>query len=458
MNQCNVVILAAGQGKRMHSVLPKVLNPIAGKPMLQHVVETARQLSPVRLVVVYGHGGKAVRQAIPGEDIDWVLQDKQLGTGHAVKEALPSLDERFPILVLYGDVPLIRRETLENLVRERDQESLGLLTAEAANPRGYGRVARDGEGKIKAIIEEKDATEIERGIREINTGIMLIPASHAKTWLWGLKDDNAQGEYYLTDLVAAANQAGVPVYAMQPGEFQETEGANDKAQLAALERYYQLRQANALLVAGVHLFDPARLDVRGSLVCGQSVSIDVGCVFAGEVALGDNVSIGPYCVIRNALIEAGAKIAAFTHIDGARIGAESVIGPYARLRPGTVIGSCAHVGNFVEIKNTRLGEGSKANHLSYLGDAEIGAAVNVGAGVITCNYDGANKHTTIIQDRAFIGSDCQLVAPVTVGEGATIGAGTTLRRNAPAESLTIMKERAQVALPDWQKPNKTDAE
>jgi len=441
----------------MHSALPKVLHPIAGKPMLQHVVETARQLAPVRLVVVYGHGGEAVRQAIVGEDIYWVLQEKQLGTGHAVREALPSLDERFPILVLYGDVPLIRRETLENLVRAAGRESLGLLTAETADPRGYGRIARDGEGKINAIIEEKDATEAERGIREINTGIMLIPAGYGKTWLWELKDDNAQGEYYLTDLVAAARQAGVPVCATQPSEFQETEGANDKAQLAALERYYQLRQANALLAAGVHLFDPTRLDVRGSLVCGQGVTIDVGCVFTGEVTLGDDVSIGPYCVIKNALIAAGANIAAFTHIDGATVGAASVIGPYARLRPGTNVGPCAHVGNFVEIKNTRLGEGSKANHLSYLGDAEIGAAVNVGAGVITCNYDGANKHTTIIENRAFIGSDCQLVAPVVVGEGATIGAGTTLRRNAPAESLTVMKERSLVSLQGWQRPKKDGA-
>ncbi|MDR0233506.1 MAG: bifunctional UDP-N-acetylglucosamine diphosphorylase/glucosamine-1-phosphate N-acetyltransferase GlmU [Zoogloeaceae bacterium] len=466
MNPCNIVILAAGQGKRMHSALPKVLHPIAGKPMLLHVVETARQLSPARLVVVYGHGGEMVRQAIAGEDIYWVLQERQLGTGHAVREALPCLDERLPVLVLYGDVPLIRRETLERLAREACQEppGMGLLTAEVANPRGYGRIVRvgagqgEGRGEIRAIVEEKDATEADRGIREINTGIMLIPAGYAQTWLAELKNDNAQGEYYLTDLVAAACRAGIPVRAVEAEHFQETEGANDKAQLAALERHFQLREANALLDAGVHLFDPARLDVRGRLVCGRNVSIDVGCVFEGEVILEDDVSIGPYCVIRNARIGAGARVAAFTHMDEANVGAESVVGPYARLRPGAELGSRAHVGNFVEIKNTRLGEGSKANHLSYLGDAEIGAEVNVGAGVITCNYDGANKHKTIIQDRAFIGSDCQLVAPVTVGEGATVGAGTTLRRNAPAGSLTVMKELSQTSVRGWGKPEKVGKE
>lgn len=450
----------------MRSALPKVLHPIAGKPMLRHVVETARQLLPARLAIVYGHGGEAVQQAIPGNDLHWVLQAEQLGTGHAVREALPVLDTRHPILVLYGDVPLIRRETLENLIREANREpaGMGLLTAQADNPYGYGRIVRDsagdsaGQGEIRAIVEEKDATEAERGIHEINTGIMLIPATHAGTWLAELGNDNAQGEYYLTDLVAMACRDKVPVRAVQPEALQEAEGANDKAQLAALERYYQLREARRLLDAGVHLFDAARLDVRGQLVCGQNVQIDVGCVFEGEVSLADDVSIGAYCVIKNARIQAGVTVAAFSHIEGATIGAESSIGPYARLRPGTETGTRAHVGNFVELKNTRLGEGSKANHLSYLGDAQIGAEVNVGAGVITCNYDGANKHRTVIQDRAFIGSDCQLVAPVTVGEGATIGAGTTLCRDAPANALTLMEARAQCSKPEWERPKKVPPE
>ncbi|MDR2637527.1 MAG: bifunctional UDP-N-acetylglucosamine diphosphorylase/glucosamine-1-phosphate N-acetyltransferase GlmU [Zoogloeaceae bacterium] len=449
----NIVILAAGQGKRMRSALPKVLHPLAGKPLLQHVLDTARQLAPARLAVVHGHGGEAVRQSIPGEDLCWVLQAEQHGTGHAVREALPYIDPALPLLVLYGDVPLIEKATLENLLHQAGQ-GLGLLTVELADPRGYGRIVRDANGAIRAIVEEKDASAAERQIREINTGIMVLPAGVAGEWLAGLQNDNAQGEYYLTDVVQKAVASGVAVRAAHPRTAWEAEGVNDRAQLAALERRYQRRQADALMAAGVHLFDPDRLDIRGLLSCGRDVSIDVGCVFEGVVDLAEAVAIGPYCVIRDARIAAGARIAAFTHIEGAAIGPDSVVGPYARLRPGAELAAGAHVGNFVEIKNTRLGEGSKANHLAYLGDAEIGARVNVGAGVITCNYDGANKHRTIIEDGAFIGSDTQLVAPVTVGRNATVGAGTTLCRNAPPDALTLMRAREQITQAGWQRPGR----
>jgi bifunctional UDP-N-acetylglucosamine pyrophosphorylase/glucosamine-1-phosphate N-acetyltransferase len=446
----NIVILAAGQGKRMYSACPKVLHPLAGKPLLQHVLETARQLCPARLVVVYGHGGDAVRQAFPETDILWALQSEQLGTGHALAQALPLLNAALPTLVLYGDVPLVEKTTLERLLHG---EGLGLLTVELERPQGYGRIVRDEQGRVRGIVEEKDATEAERRIREIHTGILLLPKDVLGAWLAGLSNENAQGEYYLTDVAARAAADGVSISTAHPAAAWEVEGVNDKRQLAALERVCQARLAEALLLQGVRLADPARIDIRGSLVCGRDVSIDVGCVFTGEVRLEDAVEIGPYCVLRNARVAAGARLAAFTHIDGATIGTNSVVGPYARLRPGTELAAGAHVGNFVEIKNSRVGADAKANHLAYIGDAEVGARTNIGAGVITCNYDGANKFRTIIEEDVFIGSDSQLVAPVRVGRGATIGAGATLTRDAPADALVVTRARARV-IQDWKRPVK----
>jgi bifunctional UDP-N-acetylglucosamine pyrophosphorylase/glucosamine-1-phosphate N-acetyltransferase len=448
----NIVILAAGQGKRMYSALPKVLHPLAGKSLLQHVVDTARQLKPARLVVVYGHGGDAVRAAIMDADVAWALQAEQLGTGHALAQALPHLDAALPTLVLYGDVPLVKKATLEHLVHQAGA-GLGLLTAHLDNPQGYGRIVRDGGGNVRAIVEEKDASESERQIQEINTGIMALPARVLGDWLAGLQNNNAQGEYYLTDVVAKAVASGVAVRTAHPAAPWEVEGVNNKVQLASLERIHQLQLAEALLLQGVRLADPARIDIRGSLVCGRDVSIDVGCVFEGEVHLEEAAEIGPYCVIRNARIAAGSRLAAFTHIDGAAVGPDCVLGPFARLRPGAELAAGAHVGNFVEIKNSRIGAGSKANHLAYVGDAEVGARVNIGAGTITCNYDGANKFKTVIEDDVFIGSDTQLVAPVRVGKGATLGAGTTLTKDAPADSLTVSRA-PQKTFAGWQRPTK----
>ncbi|GHT92315.1 bifunctional protein GlmU [Betaproteobacteria bacterium] len=451
----NIVILAAGQGKRMYSALPKVLHPLAGKSLLHHVVDTARQLEPARLVVVYGHGGDAVRAAISDADVAWALQAEQLGTGHALAQALPHLDADLPTLVLYGDVPMVRKSTLEHLAHQAGA-GLGLLTAHLDDPHGYGRIVRDGGGgggNVRAIVEEKDASDSERQIQEINTGIMMLPARVLGDWLAGLKNDNAQGEYYLTDVIAKAVASGVAVRTAHPAAPWEVEGVNNKAQLARLERVYQLQLAESLLMQGVRLADPARIDIRGSLVCGRDVSIDVGCVFEGEVHLEEAAEIGPYCVIRNARIAAGARLAAFTHIDGAAVGADCALGPFARLRPGTELAAGAHVGNFVEIKNSRFGAGSKANHLAYVGDADVGARVNIGAGTITCNYDGVNKFRTVIEDDVFIGSDTQLVAPVRVGKGATLGAGTTLTKDAPAGSLTVSRAR-QKTLEGWKRPTK----
>lgn len=446
----NVVILAAGQGKRMYSKLPKVLQPLGGKPLLAHVLDTARQLQPATLIVVYGHGGEAVRQTIGSDSVCWALQTPQLGTGHALAQALPHLDASLPTLVLYGDVPLVQAATLQHLVHQAG-DGLGLLTVHLAQPQGYGRVVRADTGSVCGIVEEKDATPAERAIQEVNTGIMVLPSSRLPGWLKALSNANAQGEYYLTDVVAMAVAAGLPVRTAHPEGAWEVQGVNDKLQLAELERIYQRRQAEALLRQGVRLADPARLDIRGTLVCGRDVSIDVGCVFAGTVELAEAVEIGPYCVLQNVRVGAGSRIAAFSHIDGAEIGPDAVIGPYARLRPGSVLASGAHVGNFVEIKNSRIGQDSKANHLAYVGDADIGARVNIGAGTITCNYDGANKHRTVIEDDVFIGSDTQLVAPVRVGRGATLGAGTTLTKDAPAEALTVSRAR-QTSVPGWKRP------
>ena len=454
----NVVILAAGMGKRMQSALPKVLHPLAGKPLLQHVIDTARRLSPSKLCVIYGHGGAAVPEMVgklaldSGAAIDTALQQPQLGTGHAVMQAVPQLDEDAPTLVLYGDVPLTTEQSLRSLVDAAGNDKLGILTVEQANPFGLGRIVREN-GRIVRIVEEKDASETERAIREINSGIMCIPTRHLKRWLAALSNNNAQGEYYLTDIVAQAVSEGVEVVSASPMAEWEVAGVNSKVQLAELERRHQLNIANALLEKGVTLMDPARIDVRGELVCGRDVVIDVGCVFEGRVELADGVTVGPHCVLVNAKVAAGANIKPFSHIEDALVGPKSQIGPYARLRPGTELGEDVHVGNFVEIKNSQVAAHSKANHLAYVGDATVGSRVNIGAGTITCNYDGANKFRTVIEDDAFIGSDSQLVAPVTVGKGATLGAGTTLTKDAPAGKLTISRPK-QMTLDGWTRPVK----
>lgn len=449
----SVVILAAGQGKRMYSSLPKVLHPIAGKPMLRHVVDVARQLDPSLLCIVYGHGGEQVQVAMSDIDASWALQAQQLGTGHAVRQALPVLPSEGVTLVLFGDVPLTRLETLQAMLAVGSPEKLVLLTDVIDNPKGYGRIVRDGEERITRIVEEKDASDAERHIREINTGIMLLPNKYLAGWLERLSNGNAQGEYYLTDVISMAVGDGIEVSSASPSASWETYGVNSKVQLAELERIHQLEQAKRLLEQGAMLLDPARIDVRGTLTVGRDVVIDVNCVFEGNVDLADGVRVGPNCVIRNARIGAGTEIAAFSHIDDAEVGCGARIGPYARLRPGAKLADDTHVGNFVEIKKTVVGRGSKVNHLSYIGDAEIGSGVNVGAGTITCNYDGVNKHKTVIEDDAFIGSGSMLVAPVTVEQGATIGAGSTITRQAPAEKLTLERSK-QVTVPGWSRPIK----
>jgi len=448
----NVVILAAGKGKRMRSDLPKVLHPIAGKPMLAHVLDTARKLGAGRICVVYGHGGEQVREALAADDLTWAKQELQLGTGHAVLQALPHLDPVAPMLVLYGDVPLIRAETLERLLKVSRGDTLALLTVNLSNPHGYGRIVR-ANGKVTRIVEEKDADDAERAINEVNTGILVAPTAALARWLPGLGNSNAQGEYYLTDIVALAVGEGMAVDATQPDHPWEVEGVNSKVQLAALERIHQRNLAEVLMNEGVTLADPARIDVRGQLVCGRDVAIDVNCVFEDTVTLEDGVSIGPNCVLKNVVVKAGARLHAFCHLEGAEIGPKSIVGPYARLRPGAQLGADVHVGNFVEIKNSTIADHSKANHLAYIGDATVGSRVNVGAGTITCNYDGANKFRTVIEDDVFIGSDTQLVAPVTVGRGATLGAGTTLTLDAPPNQLTISRVR-QATIPGWQRPVK----
>ena len=448
----NIVILAAGMGKRMQSALPKVLHPLAGKPLLSHVIDTAHTLSPSRLCVIYGHGGDAVPNSLKSSEIAFAKQEPQLGTGHAVMQALPHLDEAVPTLVLYGDVPLTQAQSLQGLIDIAGNDKLAILTVEMPDPTDYGRIVRDN-GNIVRIVEQKDASAEERAIREINTGILIAPTAKLKQWLATLSNNNAQGEYYLTDIVARAVADGVSVVSAQPEAIWETLGVNSKVQLAELERIHQGNVANALLEQGVTLADPARIDVRGTLVCGRDVSIDVNCVFEGKVTLADGVTIGANCVIKDARIEQGASIKPFCHIDDAVVGASSIIGPYARLRPGTELAEDVHIGNFVEVKNSQIAAHSKANHLAYIGDATIGSRVNVGAGTITCNYDGVNKHRTIIEDDAFIGSDTQLVAPVRVGKGATLGAGTTLSKDAPAGQLTVSRAK-QVTVEGWQRPVK----
>jgi bifunctional UDP-N-acetylglucosamine pyrophosphorylase/glucosamine-1-phosphate N-acetyltransferase len=451
MTTLNIVILAAGKGTRMYSDKPKVLHALAGKPLVRHVLDCAAALQPQQICVVYGHGGEAVPQALQHYAAQFVIQEPQLGTGHAVQQALPQLADGGNTLVLYGDVPLIRHVTLHQMQQAGD--GLVLLTVNLDNPTGYGRIVRDAEGDVSSIVEEKDATPEQREIREVNTGILLAPTAQLRAWLGKLQNNNAQGEYYLTDIVAMAVQQGVEVHTVQPAHEWEIHGINSKLQLATLERTWQRVEAERLLAQGVTLADPARLDVRGKLNCGRDVEIDVGCIFEGEVSLGDNVRVGAYSVIRNANIAQGTQIAPCCYIDSSEVGADCHIGPYARLRPGTKLLDGAHIGNFVEIKNSEIGRGSKANHLSYIGDATVGSGVNIGAGTITCNYDGANKYRTVIGDNAFIGSDTQLVAPVTVGKGATIGAGSTITKDTPENELTLSRNK-QVTVAGWKRPQK----
>lgn len=456
MNKLNVVILAAGQGKRMRSDLPKVLHRLADRPLLGHVIATARSLKPSHVCVVYGHGGEQVRAAFAADaDLKWAEQKAQLGTGHAVLQALPQIDPDLPTLVLYGDVPLTRAATLQWLIHLAGP-NLALLTANIANPTGYGRIVREGgliDGKVQRIVEQKDASEDELSISEVNSGILLAPPGALQRWLPGLGNSNAQGEYYLTDIVALAVAEGMSIATAQPLDSWEIDGVNSKAQLAALERIHQRNLAQTLLDAGVTLADPARIDIRGSLKCGRDVFIDVNTVFEGEVEIGDGTHISANCVIRNTKIGANAVIHPFTLTEDATIGDESLIGPYARLRPGAALGRDVHIGNFVEVKNASIADHSKANHHAYLGDATIGSRVNVGAGTIICNYDGANKHHTVIEDDVFIGSDTQLVAPVTVRKGATIAAGTTLTKEAPEGQLTLSRAK-QTSISGWVRPTK----
>jgi len=448
-----IVILAAGQGKRMHSDLPKVLQPLAGRPLLSHVIATAQELEPSSIHVVYGHGGERVRDALSATPVSWVLQAEQLGTGHAVAQAMPQVDDGDLVLVLYGDVPLIRAATLRQLVALAGPKNVALLTVELDDPAGYGRIVRNARGQVQRIVEEKDASARVRRIREGNTGVMVAPAKLLRRWLARLRTDNAQGELYLTDIIAMAVKEKVkvaPLAAESPGEVL---GINDKAQLAAVEAIYRARRAEALLAEGVTLVDPARIDVRGTLAVGRDVQIDVNVIFEGTVRLGDRVRIGPNCVIRESEIGDDTEVFPNCVIDRATIGPACHIGPFARFRPSSKLARGVHIGNFVEVKNSVLGEGSKSNHLTYLGDAVIGAKVNVGAGTVTCNYDGVNKSQTHIDDGAFIGSGSMLVAPVRVGARATIGAGSVITRDAPPEKLTLERAK-QVTIDGWQRPTK----
>lgn len=444
----NVVILAAGKGTRMHSRLPKVLHAIGGKPMLGHVLERAAALRSDCTIVVYGYGGKAVPSAFGNAAVEFVRQEPQLGTGHAVRQALPYLQAGGTTLVLYGDVPLTRDATLQNLIAK---PGLRLLTATLGDPAGYGRIVRDKTGRIVHIVEEKDASAREKSIREINTGILCAPTDMLHQWLSKLTNRNSQKEYYLTDVVPLAIASKTEVTSAQPSDDWEILGVNSKEQLAYLERVHQLQNARNLMARGATLADPWRFDLRGELDCGSDVFIDVNCIFEGKVRLADEVKIGAGCVLRNAEIGAGSEIAPYSHLDGAIVGAKCRIGPYARLRPGTRLDDEVHIGNFVETKETKIGSKSKANHLSYLGDTTIGSGVNIGAGTIVCNYDGVNKHRTVIGDDAFIGSDTQLVAPVTIGRGATIGAGSTITKDAPADELTLSRAK-QMSVPGWKRP------
>ncbi|MEP6556834.1 MAG: bifunctional UDP-N-acetylglucosamine diphosphorylase/glucosamine-1-phosphate N-acetyltransferase GlmU [Ferruginibacter sp.] len=449
----SVVVLAAGQGKRMKSALPKVLQPLAGRPLLGHVLDAARVLQPQALHIVYGHGGDTLRAAFKDQPFEWALQAEQLGTGHALMQALPVVPDSHVVLVLFGDVPLVRSEALAALVEDARANALALLSVELADPTGYGRVLRDKRGNVTRVVEQRDASATERRVRECNTGVLAALARLLRLWLARLRNANAQGEYYLTDIIAMAVKGRVPVVARIVADENDVLGVNDRRQLAQLEGALRARRAAQLLEAGVTLADPMRIDIRGEVVTGRDVFLDVGVVLEGRVELGDNVRVGPYCVLRDVTLGAGTEVAPHSVLTGAVAAENCVIGPFARLRPGARLAREVHVGNFVEVKNSELGVGSKANHLTYLGDTTVGTRVNVGAGTITCNYDGVNKSRTVIGDHAFIGSGTMLVAPVTVGADATIGAGSVITSDAPAGKLTLGRGR-QATIEGWQRPVK----
>ena len=451
----HVVILAAGQGKRMRSALPKVLHRIAGRPLLAYVLDAAMSLKPERVFVVHGHGGAEVKDAFAGAPVEWVEQARRLGTGHALMQALPKIPRVATVLVLNGDVPLIRVETLRKLVRAAGK-GIAIATSELSDPTGYGRVVRDPKGRVQQIVEHKDATRAQLAIREWYAGILAGNASRLAGWLAKVANRNAQKEYYLTDVIGIAANSGAVVSAVKATDAREVDGVNSREELALLERAFQNGQARKLLSAGVALADPGRIDVRGDLACGRDVSIDVNCVFEGKVKLGDSVKIGPNCVLRNVRLAAGTEVLAFSLLEDADVGAGCRVGPYARLRPGARLDQGVHIGNFVEVKASRIGAGSKANHLAYIGDAEVGARVNIGAGTITCNYDGASKNRTVIEDDCFIGSDATLVAPVRIAKGSYIGAGSTISRDTPPGQLTVARAK-QVSIARWTPPRKKAA-
>lgn len=454
MLKLNVVILAAGAGKRMHSSLPKVLHTLAGQPMLAHVINTARKLSPNKICVVIGHDGEKIKKSVIGDDLTWVIQEQQLGTGHALMQALSQLSDDGLTLILYGDVPLVSAQELRQLLIAVDGKSCAMLSAVVENPFGYGRIVRDVNTKaITAVVEQKDASTELQSIHEINTGIMLIPNMYLHKWLPKLKNKNTQHEYYLTDIIAMAFKDGVHVASVQVKNFWEVMGVNNKYQLAELERLFQRNCANELLSTGVRVIDPARIDIRGELICGSDVEIDINCIFEGTVKLGNFVRVGAHCILRNVTVAAGSIIHPYSMIEGAEISENCKIGPYARIRPGTRLASRVQIGNFVEVKNSQIGVGSKTNHLSYIGDSCVGKNVNIGAGTITCNYDGANKHTTIVEDDVFIGSDTQLIAPVKISRGSYIGSGSTITKETPENQLTLSRSR-QISISGWKRPPK----
>ena len=450
----SVVILAAGKGTRMKSSLPKVLHPVAHKPMVQHVIDASKALNSDNITMVYGHGGDQLKEALASNKVHWALQAEQKGTGHAVKVADEFMPDDQTILILYGDVPLIQTETLERLLAVKPEKGIALLTVKLDNPTGYGRIVRDENDKVVGIIEQKDANPEQLLINEVNTGIMAVNGDLLKGWLANLSSDNAQGEYYLTDVIAMANEAGYAINTAHPESGIEVEGANNRVQLATLEREYQRRAAEQLMLSGASMRDPARVDVRGDVTVGHDVSLDVNVVFEGTVVLGDNVTVGPNCVLKDCIIESGATIEANSLVDDAKVGANAQIGPFARLRPGAIVGNKAKVGNFVEMKKSVLGEGSKANHFSYLGDATIGAGVNIGAGVITANYDGVNKFKTDIKDNAFIGTNSTLVAPITIEENGFVAAGSTVTKNIDKDGLAIARGK-QRNIDGWKRPTKS---
>ena len=452
MTKLSVVILAAGKGTRMYSDLPKVLHKIAGKPMVKHVIDTAKQLNAAQIHLIYGHGADLLKQRLADEPVNWVFQAEQLGTGHAMQQAAPFFADDENILMLYGDAPLITTETLQKLIAAKPENGIALLTVNLENPTGYGRIIRQ-DGNVTAIVEQKDANAEQLKITEVNTGVMVSDGASFKKWLERLDNNNAQGEYYMTDVIGLANQDGFKVVAVQATDMMEVEGANNRLQMAALERYFQRKQAQKLLLAGVSLTDPERFDLRGELEHGKDVEIDINVIIEGNVRLGNRVKIGAGCVLKNVEIADDVEIKPYSVLENAVVGEKAAIGPFSRLRPGAELAAETHVGNFVEIKQAKVGKGSKVNHLTYIGDAEIGRDCNIGAGVITCNYDGANKFKTVIGDNVFVGSDSQLIAPVTIADNVTVAAGATVTDNVEAGALVISRVR-QRHIPNWKRPTK----